>query len=148
MLASDRRVVQPRCWSRQVIVPLLPLPCLSVPPVTYRQQRLYDKQEPLFDVSVTTPPHRAAVAMSTSKPASASGSAQPPPGSRPRIPETYIEIPDQRRYAVSLGVLCLVRDPIYLTHTPERFDHGILPIGPQRCFECRNAPALLTVLIP
>ncbi|KAI0699371.1 hypothetical protein C8T65DRAFT_581174 [Cerioporus squamosus] len=44
--------------------------------------------------------------MSSSKPAS--GSAQPPPpASRPRIPETFIEVPDQRRYAVSLGVLCL-----------------------------------------
>ncbi len=48
--------------------------------------------------------------MSSSK--SASGSAQPPPASRPRIPETFIEVPDQRRYAVSLGVLCLVCDPL------------------------------------
>ncbi|TBU54901.1 hypothetical protein BD310DRAFT_885314 [Dichomitus squalens] len=42
--------------------------------------------------------------MSATKPSP--GSAQAPPGSRPRIPESFLEVPDQRLYALSLGVAC------------------------------------------
>ncbi|KAI0660622.1 hypothetical protein C8Q70DRAFT_976905 [Cubamyces menziesii] len=43
--------------------------------------------------------------MSTSKPA-ANGAASEPPQPPPRIPETFIEVPDQRLYVVALGVAC------------------------------------------
>ncbi|KAI9068689.1 hypothetical protein FKP32DRAFT_1587461 [Trametes sanguinea] len=43
--------------------------------------------------------------MSTSKPA-ANGAASQPPQPPPRIPESFIEVPDQRRYVLSLGVAC------------------------------------------
>lgn len=45
--------------------------------------------------------------MSTSKPAS--GSTQsPPPGPQPLIPTRYVDVTEQRLYAVSLWVLCQV----------------------------------------
>ncbi|KAH9920261.1 uncharacterized protein BXZ73DRAFT_91987 [Epithele typhae] len=43
--------------------------------------------------------------MSSSKPALTSATP-PPPDFQPRIPERYIEVPDQRRYILSLGVAC------------------------------------------
>ncbi len=67
--------------------------------------------------------------MSSSK--SASGSAQPLPASRPRIPETFLEVPDQRRYAVSLGVLCLVCDHLVAHPVHPHRANDYLEIGPQ-----------------
>ncbi|KAI0778735.1 hypothetical protein BD413DRAFT_465706 [Trametes elegans] len=43
--------------------------------------------------------------MSTSKPIP-NGTASGPPQPPPRIPESFIEVPDQRRYVLGLGVAC------------------------------------------
>lgn len=86
---------------------LLPLSLLddSVTP----QVDLYDQQGPRrHDTAHLNHCHNwRNASMSDSKPAPNSAPATPP-GSQPRIPESYIEIPDQRRYILSLGVACQV----------------------------------------
>ena len=50
--------------------------------------------------------------------------SQSPPSSNPLIPEKYLDVPSQRLYYLSLGLLCQVGlicvgvTPCYLTRTP------------------------------
>lgn len=37
----------------------------------------------------------------------------PPPGANTLIPETFLDVPTQRLYALSIGALCQVCDPLY-----------------------------------